>query len=146
MAVEIACALLSPALTLAWSTVDAQTGSVEPVRDMALVCTVLSDGVEWRGVKDELMARGYRVSIVGTRMTSFTDDDAATRRVLASQDSPAILVGHCSGGPVITQTGAEEGRTGLVYIAASAPDVGVFRTMPRTVAGVIDRAAHGARA
>src|SRR3954469_6207007 len=56
--------------------------------------------------------------------TSFKDDVAATKRVLAQQDGPCILVGHSYGGAVITEAGTEPSVAGLVYIAAHMPDAG----------------------
>jgi pimeloyl-ACP methyl ester carboxylesterase len=53
-----------------------------------------ADGSGWRGVHEELTACRYRVGIVQNPLTSLGDDVAATRRVLARQDGPAILVGH----------------------------------------------------
>jgi predicted alpha/beta hydrolase family esterase len=44
------------------------------------------------------------VSIVQNPLTSLADDVAATRRVLARQDGPTILVGHSYGGTVIPQS------------------------------------------
>jgi pimeloyl-ACP methyl ester carboxylesterase len=56
--------------------------------------------------------------------TSFKDDVAATKRVLAQQDGPCILVGHSYGGAVITEAGTDSSVAGLVYIAAHMPDAG----------------------
>lgn len=98
--------------------------SAEPVRNIVLVHGAFADGSGWRGVYDELVARGYAVSIVQNPLTSFADDVAATRRVLSRQDGPAILVGHSYGGSVITETGTDPQVAGLVYVAAFAPDVG----------------------
>jgi pimeloyl-ACP methyl ester carboxylesterase len=56
--------------------------------------------------------------------TSFKDDVAATKRVLAQQDGPSILVGHSYGGAVITEAGTDPSVIGLVYIAAHMPDAG----------------------
>jgi pimeloyl-ACP methyl ester carboxylesterase len=108
------------------SPVDAQPtrGSSDPVRNIVLVHGAFADGAGWRGVYDELTRRGYVVSIVQNPLTSFEDDVAATRRVLARQDGPAILVGHSYGGTVITEAGADPGVAGLVYVAAFAPEVG----------------------
>jgi pimeloyl-ACP methyl ester carboxylesterase len=52
------------------------------------------------------------------------DDVAVTKRMLAAQDGPAILVGHSYGGVVITEAGNDRKVAGLVYIAAFAPDKG----------------------
>jgi pimeloyl-ACP methyl ester carboxylesterase len=98
--------------------------NAEPVRNIVLVHGAFADGSGWRGVYDELTARGYAVSIVQNPLTSFADDVAATRRVLNRQDGPAILVGHSYGGSVITEAGADPKVAGLVYVAAFAPEIG----------------------
>jgi pimeloyl-ACP methyl ester carboxylesterase len=95
-----------------------------PVLNIVLVHGAFADGSGWRGVYDELTARGYAVSIVQNPLTSFADDVAATRRVLNRQDGPAILVGHSYGGSVITEAGNDPKVAGLVYVAAFAPEVG----------------------
>jgi pimeloyl-ACP methyl ester carboxylesterase len=56
--------------------------------------------------------------------TTFKDDVAATKRVLALQDGPTILVAHSYGGSVITEAGNDPMVAGLVYIAAHMPDAG----------------------
>lgn len=95
-----------------------------PARNIVLVHGAFADGAGWRGVYDLLTARGYRVSLVQNPLTSLADDVAATRRVLDRQDGPTILVGHSWGGTVITEAGADPKVTGLVYVAALAPDAG----------------------
>lgn len=89
-----------------------------------LVHGAFADGSGWRGVYDELTARGYRVTIVQNPLTSLADDVAATKRVLDRQSGPTILVGHSYGGTVITQAGIDPKVAGLVYVSALAPDVG----------------------
>lgn len=98
--------------------------SAEPIRNIVVVHGAFADGSGWRGVYDELTARGYAVSIVQNPLTSFADDVAATRRVLGRQDGPAVLVGHSYGGSVITEAGIDLKVAGLVYVAAFAPEVG----------------------
>lgn len=82
------------------------------------------DGSGWEGVYAILKKDGYHVSIVQNPTTSLADDVAATKRVLAVQDRPAILVGHSYGGVVTTEAGNDPNVAGLVYIAAFAPDAG----------------------
>ncbi|WP_340120167.1 alpha/beta hydrolase [Pelagibius sp. 7325] len=96
----------------------------QAVRNVVLVHGAFADGAGWRGVYDELTARGYRVTIVQNPLTSFEDDVNATRRILARQDGPSILVGHSYGGAVITEAGIDPIVAGLVYVSALAPDVG----------------------
>lgn len=95
-----------------------------PVRNIVLVHGAFADGSGWRGVYDQLTAKGYKVSIVQNPLTSLADDVAATRRVLARQDGPAILVGHSWGGTVITEAGNDPKVAGLVYVSAFSPDAG----------------------
>src|SRR5580658_10197062 len=94
------------------------------IRNIVLVHGAWADGSGWKGVYDILAKHGYNVSIVQEPETSFTDDVAATKRVLAQQDGPCILVGHSYGGAVITEAGTDPSVVGLVYIAAHMPDAG----------------------
>lgn len=103
------------------------------VRNVVLVHGAFADGSGWRGVYDDLTSRGYRVSVVQNPMTSFADDVASTRRILARQDGPTILVGHSYGGAVITETGVDANVAGLVYVSAFAPDVG------ETLSGLLEQ-------
>ena len=82
------------------------------------------DGSGWEGVYRILKRDGYRVSIVQNPTTSLADDVAATKRVIAEQKGPVILVGHSYGGAVITEAGNDPSVEGLVYITAFAPDRG----------------------
>jgi pimeloyl-ACP methyl ester carboxylesterase len=102
----------------------ALAANAEPVRNIVIVHGAFADGSGWRGVYDELTARGYAVSIVQNPLTSFDEDVAATRRVLGRQNGPVILVGHSYGGSVITEAGIDPKVAGLVYVAAFAPEVG----------------------
>jgi pimeloyl-ACP methyl ester carboxylesterase len=94
------------------------------VRNIVLVHGAWADGSGWRGVYDILIKDGYNVSIVQEPETSFKEDVAATKRVLAQQDGPSILVGHSYGGAVITEAGTDPSVVGLVYVAAHMPDSG----------------------
>ena len=114
------------------------------IKNIVLVHGAFADGSGWRPVYDRLTARGYRVSIVQNPLTSFEDDVAATRRVLARQDGPSILVGHSYGGAVISEVGADDSVAGLVYVAAFAPDAGgsvvdQYGIIPPTDDFVVDR-------
>ena len=94
------------------------------VRNIVLVHGAWADGSGWKGVYDILVKDGYNVSLVQEPETSFKDDVAATKRVLALQDGPCILVAHSYGGAVITEAGTDPSVFGLVYIAAHMPDAG----------------------
>jgi pimeloyl-ACP methyl ester carboxylesterase len=101
-----------------------QAGTSEGVKNVVLVHGGFVDGSGWQGVYDLLRKDGYNVSIVQNPTVSLADDVAVTKRTLAAQDGPAILVGHSYGGVVITEAGNDSNVAGLVYIAAFAPDKG----------------------
>jgi pimeloyl-ACP methyl ester carboxylesterase len=82
------------------------------------------DGSGWEDVYRILKKDGHEVSIVQNPTSSLDDDVVATKRVLAGQKGPVVLVGHSYGGVVITEAGNDPKVAGLVYIAAFAPDKG----------------------
>ena len=94
------------------------------MNNIVLVHGGFVDGAGWEGVYKSLKKDGYNVSIVQNPTLSLRDDVAVTKRVLASQGGPAILVGHSYGGAVITEAGNDPKVVGLVYITAFAPDKG----------------------
>src|SRR5580693_5743075 len=94
------------------------------VKNIVLVHGAWADGSGWKGVYDILIKDGYNVSVVQEPETSFQDDVAATKRTLALQDGPCILVAHSYGGAVITEAGTDPSVVGLVYVAAHMPDSG----------------------
>jgi pimeloyl-ACP methyl ester carboxylesterase len=100
----------------------AKTG--EGIKNVLLIHGGFVDGSGWHGVYEQLKKDGYNVSVVQNPTTSLADDVAVTKRMLATQDGPAILVGHSYGGVVITEAGTDPRVAGLVYIAAFAPDKG----------------------
>jgi pimeloyl-ACP methyl ester carboxylesterase len=93
-------------------------------RTVVLVHGGFVDGSGWDGVYKILRKDRYPVSIVQNPTISLADDVAATRRIVAAQSGPVILVGHSYGGVVITEAGNDPKVEGLVYIAAFAPDRG----------------------
>jgi pimeloyl-ACP methyl ester carboxylesterase len=117
---QFLCIVLS---MLTYCTLSAQN---EPprVRNIVLVHGAWADGSGWKGVYDILVKDGYNVSIVQEPETSFKEDVAATKRVLARLDGPCILVGHSYGGAVITEAANESKVMALVCIAAHMPDAG----------------------
>lgn len=94
------------------------------VKNIVLVHGAFADGSSWSKVIPLLQANGYNVTSVQNPLSSFNDDVAATRRALAAQDGPSILVGHSYGGVVITEAGNDPNVVGLVYVAGFAPDAG----------------------
>ena len=94
------------------------------VKNVVLVHGGFVDGSGWQGVHKALKKSGYAVTIVQNPTFSLADDVAVTKRALATQNGPVILVGHSYGGVVITEAGNDPKVAGLVYIAAFAPDKG----------------------
>jgi pimeloyl-ACP methyl ester carboxylesterase len=94
------------------------------ITNVVLVHGGFVDGSGWEAVYRLLRAQGLNVRVVQNPTTSLADDVLAVRRVLASLDGPAVLVGHSYGGVVISEAGNHPSVAGLVYIAAFAPDGG----------------------
>jgi pimeloyl-ACP methyl ester carboxylesterase len=101
-----------------------QTSAAPRVKNVVLVHGGFVDGSGWEGVHKALKRAGYTVSVVQNPTTSLADDVAVTKRAIAAQNGPVILVGHSYGGVVITEAGNDPKVAGLVYIAAFAPDRG----------------------
>lgn len=79
----------------------------------------------WSKVIVELARRGHTsLHAVEMPLTSLADDAERTRKMIAQQAGPVLLVGHSYRGAVITQAGDQPNVVGLVYIAAFAPDAG----------------------
>ena len=123
LAIRIYLSLGSVFLFLASCAVFAQKQE-HRIHNIVLVHGAWADGSGWKGVNDILAKDGYNVSIVQEPETSFKEDVTATKRVLALQDGPCILVAHSYGGAVITEAGTDPSVVGLVYIAAHMPDAG----------------------
>lgn len=102
----------------------ARTGGPALVRNVVLVHGAYADGSCWSGVIERLQRAGLRATAVQNPLTSLADDVEATRRVLALQDGPSVLVGHSWAGTVISEAGVDAGVASLVYVAARAPDAG----------------------
>jgi pimeloyl-ACP methyl ester carboxylesterase len=102
----------------------AQVNSPHAVRNIVIVHGAWSDGSSWSKVIPLLQAKGFHVVAVQNPLTSLADDVAATKRAIALQDGPVLLVGHSYGGVVITEAGNDPKVVGLVYVAALAPSEG----------------------
>ena len=95
-----------------------------PVRNIVLVHGAFADGSSYAKVIPLLTAQGYRVTAVQNPLSSLAADVEATRRAIAMQDGPVILVGHSWGGMAISEAGNDPKVVGLVYIAAIVPTDG----------------------
>jgi pimeloyl-ACP methyl ester carboxylesterase len=94
------------------------------MNNIVLVHGAWVDGGHWETVYRILKRTGHNISVVQMSTISLEDDATVTRRVLATQKGPVILVGHSYGGAVITEAGDDPKVTALVYIAAFALDRG----------------------
>ena len=91
-------------------------------RNVVLVHGLYADGSSWLEVIPHLQSAGLNVTAVQNPLLSLAQDAAATRRVLALQDGPTVLVGHSFAGTIISEVGVDPVVSALVYVAARAPD------------------------
>jgi pimeloyl-ACP methyl ester carboxylesterase len=125
-----AMALAAPLLASA-----AEPATPPGAKNIVIVHGAFVDGSGWRVVHDILIHKGYHVSVVQQPHTSLDDDVAATRAILDQQVGPVVLVGHSSGGGVISIAGVRDKVKSLVYVAGLQPEVGetlaqLLRSMP----------------
>src|SRR3984885_7695116 len=104
------------------SRVDAS--DIPAAKNVVLVHGLYADGSSWIDVITYLQRAGMNVTAVQNPLTSLADDVAATRRALAMQDGPTVLVGHSFAGTIISEAGNDPKVSALVYVAARAPDAG----------------------
>jgi len=102
----------------------AQAQPAVSARNVVLVHGAYADGSCWSEVIGRLQLVGLKATAVQNPLTSLADDVAATRRILALQDGPTVLVGHSWAGTVISEAGVDPTVSALVYVAARAPDAG----------------------
>lgn len=97
----------------------------------------------WAKVIIELSRKGHSLlQAVEMPLASLAGDAERTRKMIAQQSGPVLLVGHSYGGAVITEAGNQPNVVGLVYIAAFAPDSGespggiTAKTLPKAAANL----------
>jgi pimeloyl-ACP methyl ester carboxylesterase len=112
------------ATSLLGSSGKAQAQAAVSARNVVLVHGLYADGSCWSEVIGRLQLAGLKATAVQNPLISLADDVAATRRILALQDGPTVLVGHSWAGMVITEAGIDPKVSALVYVAARAPDAG----------------------
>jgi len=120
----IVTALAIAALAAAFGPSEANAQPAAPVEahNVVLVHGAWADGSSWAEVIPLLQAAGLKVTAVQNPLTSLADSEAATRRALALQDGPTVLVAHSWAGTVISDVGTDPKVSALVYVAARAPD------------------------
>ncbi len=93
--------------------------------NIVLVHGLWADGSSWSKVIPILQNAGHKVIAVQLAARSLADDVATVKRAIDLVGGPTILVAHSFGGFVITNAGYNNKNvTGLVYVAAFAPDEG----------------------
>ena len=110
--------------TAAALSVGTTAHAASAAKNVVLVHGGFVDGSGWQKVYNILTKDGYNVTVVQNPTTSLADDVAVTKRAIAQQDGPVVLVGHSYGGAVISEAGTDPKVQCLVYIAAFAPDQG----------------------
>jgi len=121
-ATAIAAALVVSSASYA-QTAPVQKAAVQ-AHNVVLVHGLYADASSWSEVIPLLQKAGLHVTAVQNPLTSLADDAEATRRILALQDGPTVLVAHSYGGMVISQAGVDPKVSALVYVAARGPDAG----------------------
>jgi pimeloyl-ACP methyl ester carboxylesterase len=117
----VAAAMMSASLIAASPAAQA---APPKATNVVLVHGAWADGSSWAKIIPYLQAAGLKVTAVQNPLTSLADAAAATRRALALQDGPTVLVGHSWSGTLVSEVGTDPKVTALVYIAARAPDAG----------------------
>jgi pimeloyl-ACP methyl ester carboxylesterase len=101
------------------------TNTTTTGKNIVLVHGAWADGSSWSKVIPTLTDAGHRVIAVQLPLHSLADDVATVNRAIGLVGGPVLLVGHSYGGFVITNAGYNNPNvTGLVYVAAFAPDEG----------------------
>jgi pimeloyl-ACP methyl ester carboxylesterase len=114
------------------------TQQINSKKSIILVHGGFVDGSGWAGVHKILKDKGFNVLVVQNPTKSLKDDVSITKSAIESAGSDVILVGHSYGGVVITEAGTHPRVSGLVYVAAFAPDRG------ESAASLIAKAPPGA--
>lgn len=114
--------LAGAALAFAQPRAAAAQAAPQGVKNIVLVHGAFADGSSYNKIIPLLEAKGYHVIAVQNPLSSLTDDVAATKRAIALQDGPVLLVGHSWGGAVISEAGNDPKVAGLVFLAAWALD------------------------
>jgi pimeloyl-ACP methyl ester carboxylesterase len=92
---------------------------------IVLVHGAFAESSSWDRVIESVSLAGLPVVAAANPLRGLASDAAAVSDLVSTIDGPVLLVGHSYGGAVITNVDAGAGDiTGLVYVAAFAPDHG----------------------
>src|ERR1700747_1455142 len=105
-------------------TVKVAAAAPTGIKNVVLVHGAFADGSGWEAVAKILEKDGYTVSVAQPPETSYADDQKYTKGAIDAMGGPVVLVGHSSGGSIISEAGNDPNVAALVYIAAFALDDG----------------------
>ena len=92
---------------------------------IVLVHGAFAESASWDRVIRELENAGHDVIAAANPLRGLASDAQSVTDLVSSIDGPVVLVGHSYGGMVITNVdGKAADITGLVYVAAFAPETG----------------------
>jgi pimeloyl-ACP methyl ester carboxylesterase len=101
---------------------------------VVLVHGAFADAGSWVPVTERLVSAGVPVMAIVNPLRGLKSDAAYVACVISQIPGPVLAVGHSYGGAVITNAVPEtDNVTGLVYVAAFAPDEG------GSLAGIVGR-------
>jgi pimeloyl-ACP methyl ester carboxylesterase len=120
----IETALITAGLLLSITRASAQDLPATTVKNIILVHGAFADGSSWAKVIPILQAKGFNVVAVQNPLSSLADDVATTKRAIALQSGPVVLVGHSWAGMVISEAGNDPKVKALVYVSALIPTSG----------------------
>lgn len=90
-----------------------------------LVHGAFADSSAWTDVISELNSRGIEAIAVSNELRGPALDGSRVAALAREIDGPVVLVGHSYGGAVINAAASDaDNVTGLVFVAAFAPDEG----------------------
>lgn len=97
----------------------------EKATTVVLVHGAFADASSWNEVVTDLTARGIPTLAVANELSGAARDGSRIAAQVREIDGPVVLVGHSYGGAVINAAANEaDNVTGLVFVAAFAPDEG----------------------
>ena len=113
------------ALALSASLIGSFANAAPERPTIVLVHGAFADASSWNGVIKILESDGYPVIAAANPLRSVQGDASYVSSIVASVQSPVVLVGHSYGGLVISAAAhGHENVKSLVYVAAFAPEMG----------------------
>jgi hypothetical protein len=131
MRTSVAAFVAAAVLGIASPAHAAVAGVLPATKHVVLLTGSAGDGSDWRKVRDVMAQDGYTVTVVPAAGRDFASDVARAREAIAAQDGPVLLAGYSGAGAVVSEAGNDPRVTGLVYIAADAPEANAaWKTKP----------------